>query len=90
MNLTDVKFPVGSEPSVRDFHTTVCIKNKVYLFGGRGTAYLMDSFSHIIETYSNVLWCFDLTNYTWHRPLVMGDVPCGRRSHSACEHFPYF
>lgn len=72
----------GMEPSVRDFHTTVCIKNRIYLFGGRGTSY-MNSFTNIIETYSNVLWYFDLTTFTWHKPDVTGDIPCGRRSHSA-------
>ncbi|KAK9885657.1 hypothetical protein WA026_012421 [Henosepilachna vigintioctopunctata] len=73
----------GIEPSVRDFHTTVCINNMLYLFGGRGTTLAMDNFSNVNEIYSKDLWCLDLKTLVWQRPVVSGDLPCGRRSHSA-------
>lgn len=72
-------------PPVRDFHTAVCIEDKMYLFGGRGTqsqngVYLRDK-----ETYSNELWCLDFHTMKWHQPTTLGDKPIGRRSHSACK-----
>ncbi|KAL3266083.1 hypothetical protein HHI36_010269 [Cryptolaemus montrouzieri] len=76
----------GTGPAVRDFHTTVCIKNKIYLFGGRGTTYIINPLTDVVETYSNDLWCFDLYSSTWNKVSVTGDIPCGRRSHSAFVH----
>ncbi|VEN50923.1 unnamed protein product [Callosobruchus maculatus] len=72
----------GEEPSMRDFHTTVCIGDRMYMFGGRGTLpsqwYMPPQ-----ERYCNQLWYLDLNNFVWHKVPVSGHVPPGRRSHSA-------
>lgn len=74
----------GPEPPLRDFHTATCIDDKMYIFGGRGTEperiYSPDD-----ETYSNELWYLDLNTLVWNNPQTTGDIPCGRRSHSACK-----
>lgn len=76
-------YSTGIQPADRDFHTTVCIKDKIYLFGGRGTASYREAVFGNIETYSPILWCFDPVTFTWCKPKVSGDIPFGRRSHSA-------
>ncbi|KAF7266807.1 hypothetical protein GWI33_019912 [Rhynchophorus ferrugineus] len=60
----------GYEPTLRDFHTTVCIKDRIYLFGGRGTILTtnLQGVQSPLETYST------------------GDIPVGRRSNSAFVH----
>ncbi|XP_063906578.1 kelch domain-containing protein 3 isoform X2 [Zophobas morio] len=68
----------GCTPSLRDFHTAVCINNRMYLFGGRGDSILLGQ-----EFYCNMLWFLDLENCRWVKPEVTGEVPIGRRSHSA-------
>ncbi|XP_072391369.1 kelch domain-containing protein 3-like [Diabrotica undecimpunctata] len=75
--------PVGGpEPSARDFHTSVVINDRMYLFGGRGT--LVDHFVGGRQMmYCNELWYLDLNTFTWHHCEVTGTVPVGRRSHSA-------
>ncbi|XP_018564795.1 kelch domain-containing protein 3-like isoform X2 [Anoplophora glabripennis] len=74
----------GMEPSLRDFHTTVCIKDRMYLFGGRGTIFPNHyTLTGAQETYSNQLWYLDFKTFTWHACMVTGDIPVGRRSHSA-------
>lgn len=81
--LKDVFLFIGEiEPSLRDFHTAVCLNNRMYLFGGRGGHTLFGE-----EVYSNVLWYLDLETFKWVRPQVSGDIPTGRRSHSACNFF---
>jgi N-acetylneuraminic acid mutarotase len=70
----------GFEPTLRDFHTAVVLNNRMYLFGGRGGTTLLGE-----EVYSNVLWYLDLETFKWVRPQVFGEIPIGRRSHSACE-----
>lgn len=79
----------GTEPPVRDFHTAVCIDDRMYLFGGRGTESRTGLYLHDRETYNNELWYLDLNKMVWHKPQVGGDVPVGRRSHSACKLYWY-
>lgn len=56
----------------------------MYIFGGRGTE-PSRIYSPDDESYSNDLWYLDLKTLTWYNPQTTGDVPCGRRSHSACK-----
>ena len=72
------------EPNPRDFHTAVCIEDKIYVFGGRGTSDRLN-FLFLPNTYSNELWCLDLNTYEWTNVAVNGPKPNGRRSHSACK-----
>nr|XP_023015220.1 kelch domain-containing protein 3-like [Leptinotarsa decemlineata] len=76
----------GPEPTLRDFHTTVVIDDRIYLFGGRG----VESEPHMNNgrrlVYCNSVWCLDLqpsTFYCWRQCKVTGDKPVGRRSHSS-------
>lgn len=71
-----------TEPTLRDFHTTVCIKDRIYLFGGRGA---IMSIGPPQETYCNKMWYLDLKNFSWHLCKVTGDIPSGRRSSSSCK-----
>ncbi|XP_071056826.1 kelch domain-containing protein 3 [Onthophagus taurus] len=73
----------GVEPSNRDFHSAVCINDKMYVFGGRGTE--MDGFSSniVVDVYCNDIWYLDLRTHEWVKPVVPGQKAIGRRSHSA-------
>lgn len=75
----------GNEPSLRDFHTAVCIDDKMYLFGGRGTVQLSGIYISDEEIYSDELWYLDLKTLIWHNVIIDGIKPIGRRSHSACK-----
>lgn len=55
----------------------------MYLFGGRGTVYAPNMPEE--EVYSNELWYLDLNHFEWHLVCANGDIPIGRRSHSACK-----
>ncbi|KAG5890788.1 hypothetical protein JTB14_007182 [Gonioctena quinquepunctata] len=72
----------GTEPSLRDFHTTVVIQDRMYLFGGRGTTNEFTSRRPVV-LYCNELWYLDLKAFTWHKCKNSGSIPVGRRSHSA-------
>ncbi|KAH1022080.1 hypothetical protein HUJ04_011534, partial [Dendroctonus ponderosae] len=71
----------GSEPTSRDFHTTVCIGDKIYLFGGRGAT--LSPMNQPLETYCNTVWYLDMRTLYWHSCKSTGDIPVGRRSNSA-------
>ncbi|CAG9823052.1 unnamed protein product [Phaedon cochleariae] len=74
----------GAEPTLRDFHTTVVIKDRMYLFGGRGTTNEPQlSLGRTQVLYCNELWYLDLTSFTWNNCRAGGNLPIGRRSHSA-------
>ncbi|VDN07780.1 unnamed protein product [Thelazia callipaeda] len=71
-------------PRWRDFHTACIINRKMYVFGGRSD--LLSEFHSSQDYYSNALKVLNLETYRWEDPEVTGDLPCGRRSHSACKH----
>lgn len=73
----------GEEPTVRDFHTTVCIGDKMYMFGGRGSNPRNGVYFAGQEIYCPKLWYLDLKTFVWHQPRIIGERPVGRRSHSA-------
>ncbi|XP_076273431.1 kelch domain-containing protein 3-like [Rhynchophorus ferrugineus] len=78
----------GYEPTLRDFHTTVCIKDRIYLFGGRGTILTtnLQGVQSPLETYCNKVWYLDMKTFNWHCCKATGDIPVGRRSNSAFVH----
>lgn len=76
-------FLLGYEPTLRDFHTTVCINDKIYLFGGRGA--MLSQNNTPLETYCNKVWYLDMKTFNWHSCKATGDIPMGRRSNSACK-----
>lgn len=77
----------GTKPAVRDFHTAVVLYDRMYLFGGRGTQVRYNTYSPTEEFYSSELSYLDLKTNTWHHPVIEGDKPVGRRSHSACKFY---
>lgn len=70
-------------PQWRDFHSATNLDNRMYIFGGRfdqmGPEHTQENF------YDNRLHVFDPQENFWSLVSVKGDVPCGRRSHSACS-----
>ncbi|XP_066147064.1 kelch domain-containing protein 3-like [Euwallacea fornicatus] len=74
---------LNEEPTQRDFHTTVCINDRIYLFGGRGTTFLNNQY---VENYCNEVWYLDMKSFDWHHCRATGDIPVGRRSNSAFVH----
>ncbi|XP_065052421.1 kelch domain-containing protein 3-like [Rhopilema esculentum] len=65
----------------RDFHTSTAIGNKIYVFGGRGDR---NGPIHTNEDiYDNAVYEFDTEKLKWTVLSVSGNVPHGRRSHSA-------
>ncbi|XP_017772194.1 PREDICTED: kelch domain-containing protein 3-like [Nicrophorus vespilloides] len=73
----------GEEPSLRDFHTAVCIGDRMYVFGGRGSVATNGIYLPRDERYSSNLWYLDLHENKWYNTKATGDIPIGRRSHSA-------
>ncbi|XP_063235447.1 kelch domain-containing protein 3 [Bacillus rossius redtenbacheri] len=72
----------GEPPLYRDFHTATAIGHLMYIFGGRGDQNepMVD---HPDEVYCNKIMYFDTRTSRWHCPKTTGEVPVGRRSHSA-------
>jgi len=71
----------GIPPSWRDFHSAVAYDNKMFVFGGRSDREGPNHSQQ--EIYCNVITYFDTANNTWVEPVTTGQLPCGRRSHSA-------
>ncbi len=76
-------FKVGDEiPQWRDFHSAANLNNCMYIFGGR--------FDHIgpqqitENTYDDRLYVFNPRTDLWSLVTAEGQIPSGRRSHSAC------
>jgi N-acetylneuraminic acid mutarotase len=69
-------------PQLRDFHSATNIDDRMYIFGGRfdqmGAQQIPENF------YDNRLYVFDPQDKSWSLITVGGQIPCGRRSHSAC------
>ncbi|XP_028969148.1 kelch domain-containing protein 3 [Galendromus occidentalis] len=71
----------GTPLSHRDFHSACAIGTRMYIFGGRGD--LDGPFHTDVEIYCNRLAYFDTETLRWCYPEKRGDIPPGRRSHSA-------
>lgn len=76
-------------PTHRDFHSAICLKDRMYIFGGRGTEERSEFFVNA-EVYCNELWYLDLKSCEWVNPTIKGSKPIGRRSHSACKSYSEF
>lgn len=70
-------------PSYRDFHTATPINDRLYVFGGRGNRH-SPNYSQD-EIYTTEVVYLDLKTMEWHHPQMTGELPVGRRSHSACK-----
>lgn len=74
----------GVPPSYRDFHTATPIgEDRIYVWGGRGDKH--SPFHSQDGLYNSEIVYIDLKTNTWHMPKTTGNVPVGRRSHSACK-----
>ena len=71
----------GDIPQWRDFHSTCIIDNCMYVFGGRSDQTL--DFQTSNDVYCDKLKMLDLRSNIWSEPKVIGERPCGRRSHTA-------
>lgn len=54
----------------------------MYIFGGRFDQIGPQQIPENI--YDNQLYAFDPQDNSWSLVTVKGQIPCGRRSHSAC------
>ncbi|RWS28739.1 kelch domain-containing protein 3-like protein [Leptotrombidium deliense] len=71
----------GIPPTCRDFHTASNINGRMYVFGGRSD---MDGpVQTSEESYDSNIVYFDTCTLQWVVPEVTGEIPEGRRSHSA-------
>lgn len=73
----------GESPPYTDFHTGTAIGNRMYVFGGRSDRAAPNTSEQ--DYYPNDIMYLDTDTCMWVSPVVNGDVPRGRRSHSACE-----
>lgn len=71
----------GDPPSYRDFHTASVLDDRMYVFGGRGD--LHSPYHTHEEFYCERIVYLDMVTFEWHTPKTTGQVPVGRRSHSA-------
>lgn len=77
----------GDSPSYRDFHSATVINDKMYVFGGRGDRH--GPYHSQEEIYTTEIIYLDLKTKQWNKPRMTGNVPVGRRSHSACKFHQY-
>lgn len=78
----------GKAPSHRDFHASCIVKEKMYIFGGRGDIHDSPNTASLsaFDTYCDKLYSFDLKTNVWEELETVGDIPSGRRSHSMWEY----
>ncbi|KAJ9595231.1 hypothetical protein L9F63_013468 [Diploptera punctata] len=72
---------LGEPPSYRDFHSATALGDRMYIFGGRGDQ--NGPFHSQEEIYCSDIMYLDTITGRWCRPATYGDIPIGRRSHSA-------
>lgn len=71
----------GQPPSYRDFHTATILNGRMYIFGGRGDRH--GPYHSQEEIYCSQIVYLDLMKREWKLPITTGQIPIGRRSHSA-------
>lgn len=71
----------GQPPSYRDFHTATILNDRMYIFGGRGDRH--SPYHSQEEIYCSQIVYLDLKTREWKLPITTGQIPIGRRSHSA-------
>ncbi|XP_027055709.1 kelch domain-containing protein 3 isoform X1 [Pocillopora verrucosa] len=73
---------VTGEPAKwRDFHSATAVGTNMYIFGGRGDR--LGQYHSGQEVYSSSVRVFDTVKNCWFKLNTSGNVPIGRRSHSA-------
>lgn len=77
----------GEPPTFRDFHSATAVGNRMYIFGGRGDR--NGPHHSQMEMYCPDIMYLDTENSKWYRPATLGEIPTGRRSHSAFLHGDY-
>ena len=70
-------------PQWRDFHSATNLHGRMYVFGGRFDRTGPQQTHENI--YDNRLYVFDPEDHSWSFVPTNGQIPCGRRSHSACS-----
>ncbi|GLV40018.1 uncharacterized protein CBL_10914 [Carabus blaptoides fortunei] len=84
-------YTIGIPPSLRDFHSAAVIDyvpwlgGTMFIFGGRGDRGYSPNNRHE-EIYSQHIQCLNIYTHLWSTPFTYGDIPIGRRSHSAFVH----
>ncbi|CAF0948628.1 unnamed protein product [Rotaria sordida] len=71
-------------PQWRDFHSATNLDGQMYLFGGRFDRIEPQQITQTI--YDDRLYIFNPEHNSWSLVTAMGEIPCGRRSHSAFVH----
>uniref|UniRef100_A0A182PA77 K Homology domain-containing protein n=1 Tax=Anopheles epiroticus TaxID=199890 RepID=A0A182PA77_9DIPT len=72
---------LGEPPSYRDFHSATVLNHRMYIFGGRSDA--VAPYHSQEEIYCPNIKFLDLKADRWYTPKTTGEIPVGRRSHSA-------
>ncbi|XP_050077949.1 kelch domain-containing protein 3 [Anopheles maculipalpis] len=72
---------LGEPPSYRDFHSATVLNHRMYVFGGRSDA--VAPYHSQEEIYCPNIKYLDLKADRWYTPKTTGEIPVGRRSHSA-------
>ncbi|GMT11838.1 hypothetical protein PFISCL1PPCAC_3135, partial [Pristionchus fissidentatus] len=72
---------MGERPRWRDFHTSVVMGEEMYVFGGRCD--IMGQYHSTRDVYDEDMWALNLHTRKWRRLETKGEIPSGRRSHSA-------
>uniref|UniRef100_A0A182VUX6 K Homology domain-containing protein n=1 Tax=Anopheles minimus TaxID=112268 RepID=A0A182VUX6_9DIPT len=72
---------LGEPPSYRDFHSATVLNHRMYVFGGRSDA--VAPYHSQEEIYCPNIKYLDLRADRWYTPKTTGEIPVGRRSHSA-------
>ncbi|XP_052866120.1 LOW QUALITY PROTEIN: kelch domain-containing protein 3 [Anopheles cruzii] len=72
---------LGEPPSYRDFHSATVVNERMYVFGGRSDA--VAPYHSQEEIYCPKIKYLDFKTECWQTPKTTGEIPLGRRSHSA-------
>lgn len=73
----------GKTPEYRDFHSSVIIDNKLYIFGGRSDVSAPRYTG--LNLYDSTMYILNLDTKKWETARSTGQIPIGRRSASMCE-----
>ncbi|CAF2252329.1 unnamed protein product [Rotaria magnacalcarata] len=71
-------------PQWRDFHSATELDGQMYVFGGRFDRIGPEQTTQNI--YDDRLYVFNPDDASWSLITANGEIPCGRRSHSAFAH----
>ncbi|GMR60158.1 hypothetical protein PMAYCL1PPCAC_30353, partial [Pristionchus mayeri] len=75
---------MGDRPAWRDFHTAVVIGDDMFVFGGRCD--IMGQYHSTRDVYDEKMRALNLKTQKWRVVETKGEIPSGRRSHSAFQY----